>query len=92
MRAESISTDEVAAFKGIAGNTASESVALADRELHEIKLAAESLSARMKPVIGRIKAAPSDVKLGVGGKLLVPQSKLGDVRVIIGQKGDGLGE
>jgi CheY-like chemotaxis protein len=89
MRAMRIGIDGMTVFKEIGGSITSKNITPAHGELYELKLAAEAASKNIKPVIDQIKATPSNLKLGLGGKLLVPQSKLASVRVIMGQKGDG---
>gem|GEM_PF-6413873 len=50
----------------------------------EIDLISKKAHEDIAPILERVKAMPSDVKLGLGGRLLVPQSKLSSVRVIVG--------
>lgn len=41
---------------------------------------------KLQPVIDGIMARPSDTKMMTGGRLLVPVSKLGEVRVVVAQR------
>lgn len=51
--------------------------------LQKLELVKADAFKDLLPVIDGIKARPSDTKMGIGGRLLVPVSKLGDVKVIV---------
>jgi hypothetical protein len=92
MQALRLGIDEPTVFKEVGGSITSKEITPAHGELYKFKLEAEAAFKDIKPVIDQIKTKPSDLKLGLGGKLLVPKSKLASVRVIMGHKGDGMGE
>ncbi len=75
---------------GSAPVSASISNMLASRQqLQELELARAEAYEALRPTIHQIKARPSDLYLGIGGRLLVPRSKLGAVQVVVCRRGEG---
>ncbi len=77
--------DERIAHKAIRG-TASTDIETIRSRAQALEIIRQDALQELQPVINGIKTRPSDTKLGLGGRLLVPASKLVSIEVIVSRK------
>lgn len=68
------------------GNSATSGVLEVQSLRRELEVAGENALRDVQPVISQVTSRPSDIKLGLGGKLLVPRSKLDSIRIVMGSE------